>query len=67
MSHVSITGATYRVVTRDGSHSRHRSQTRTHVGGGEAGKAAGETEPGGASPLVPEKFCGGKRFSLGLP
>ena len=67
MSHVSITGATYGVVTRDGSHSRHGSQTRTHFGSGEAGEVAVEIEPGWSGPLVPRECCGGERASLGLP
>ena len=67
MSHVSITGATYGVVTRDGSCLRHGSQTRTHVGGGKTGEAAGKVEPGQAGPLVPNECCGSERASLGLP
>ena len=67
MSHVSITGATYRVVTGDGGHSRHGSQTGTHASGGETGEVAGEIESGWAGPLVPKEGCGGKRASLGLP
>ena len=30
-------------------------------------EAAGEIEPGWASPLVPEECCSSKRASLGLP
>ena len=52
MSHVGITGATYGVVARDGSHLRCRSQTRTHVGGGDTREAAGKIEPRWAGPLV---------------
>ena len=59
-SHVSMTCATYRVVTRDGSRSRHRSQTRTHVGGGETGEVAGEIEHGWAGSLVPKECCSGE-------
>ena len=66
MSHVGITGATYGVVTGDGSHSRHGSQTRTHVCGGKAGEVAGEIEPAQAGPLVPEECCGSERARLGL-
>ena len=67
MSHVGITGATYGVVTGDGSYSRDGSQTGSHVGGGETGETAGEVEPGWAGPLVPEECRGSKRASLGLP
>ena len=67
MSHLSITSATYGVVARDGSCSRHGSQSGTHVSGGETGKAAGEVEPGWAGPLVPRECSGGERASLGLP
>ena len=67
MSHVSITSATYRVVARDGSCIRCGSQTGTHVSGGKTGEAAGETEPGWAGPLVPDKCCGSEIASLGLP
>ena len=67
MSCVGVIGAPYRVVTRDGSCSRHRRQTRTYVGGGEAGEVAAEIEPKWAGPLVPKECCGGERASLGLP
>ena len=60
-------GVTVVRVARDRSHSRHGSQTKTHVGGGETGEVAGEIEPGWASPLVPEECCGSERASLGLP
>ena len=66
MSHVGITGATYGVVAGDGSHLSRGSQTRTHVGGGETGEAAGKIEPGWAGPLVPDECCVGERASLGL-
>ena len=65
MNCVGITSAIYAVVTRDGSRSRHGSQTRTHVSGGETGEAAGEFEPGQASPLVPKEYCSGEKASLG--
>ena len=67
MSHVAITGATYRVVTGDGSCLGCRSKTRTHVSGGDTGEAAGKIEPGWACPLVPNECCSSKRASLGLP
>ena len=55
------------VVARNGSHFRHGSQTRTHVGGGKKGEAAGEIEPGWAGPLVPRECSSSERASLGLP
>ena len=67
MSHVSITGATYGVIARDGSHSRHGIPSRTHVSGSETGEAADEIEPGQVSPLVSRKCDGGERASPGLP
>ena len=67
MSCVSITSATYGVVTGDGSLFRCGSLTRTHVGGGEAGEAAGKIEPGRAGPPVPGECSSSKRASFGLP
>ena len=60
MSCVGITSATYGVVTRDGSHPRCESQTRTHVSGCETREAAQKIEPGWAGPLVPDECCGGE-------
>ena len=52
---VSITGAAHRVVTRDGSCSRHRILTQTHVSDSETGKVAGKIELGQVGPLVPRE------------
>ena len=50
---VHITGATHRVVARDGSHTRCGILTRTHVGGSETRKVVGEIELGWVGSLVP--------------
>ena len=38
-----------------------------HIGGGRAGEAAAETEPGWAGSLVPRKCCSSEGASLSLP
>ena len=59
-------GAAYRVVTRDGSCSRHGIPTRTHVSSSETGNIAGKLNLGQVGPLVPRGCGSGERASPGL-